>query len=43
MLVQKLEQFLSEIKRRKELKETIATVERLKRELLERRKKDANG
>jgi len=39
MLVQRLERYLEEIRQRKKLDETRKTVERLQRELLERREK----
>ena len=43
MLVQKLERYLEEIRQRKKLDETRKTVERLRRELLERRKEMPMG
>ena len=43
MLVQRLERYLEEIRQRRKLKETRATVERLQRELLERRKEMPMG
>jgi len=43
MLVQRLERYLEEIRQRRKLDETRKTVERLQRELLERRKEMPMG